>query len=268
MRTIPLWKVLELTDDPGTGLNIGLDEYPLFSDDPAEREALNRLIINHFYLRDIGQETISIFTFFMRRTMREIMPVYNELYLSKKLLAGKELATYDLHTVRAGTTAEQAARNTNANTSRNSTESVTSEQDSTSNTSSDSTAKSRSVFFDTPQTALSRNKDYAANATDGESDTVSSGSSTGNTTGTNTATSSGTDATTGTDSTTASGSTSDTSSTTGTQGSLADMLNRYRATIINVDLMLLNDPELTSMFSLVWDDTPIEPPHRHRRLTF
>lgn len=221
--TLPLWRVLELTDDTGTGANIGLDSYPIW--DETERLGLNQLIIDHFWNRDIGQETIGMFTFMLRRTMREIMPTYNQLYSTQHLLVGKELATYDLTTVRSGTVKD------------------TSTSASESDTSSEAQATSESVFFDTPQTALSRNKDYAANATAGQSDTTNSGKSTGTSTGeTDTAS-------------------ADTSRTTGTQGSLADMLTRYRGTILNIDFMLLNDTELTTMFLGVWDTgEPIQPP--------
>lgn len=226
--TIPLWRVMELTDDPGTGAAIGLDSYPIW--DEKERLGLNRLIIDHFWNRDIGQETISMFTFMLRRTMREIMPTYNQLYSTQKLLAGKELATYDLSTVRTGTVKD------------------TSTSESESDTSSEADATSESVYFDTPQTALSRNKDYAANATAAQSGTKNTGTSKGTSTG-------------ATDS-----ESSDTSRTTGTQGSLADMLNRFRSTIINIDFMLLNDTELTTMFMGVWDSgEPIAPP-RYRAL--
>lgn len=227
--TIPLWRVLELVDDPGTGAKIGLDAYPIF--DENERYGINRLIIDHFWLRDIGQETISIFTFMLRRTMREIMPTYNQLYSSAGLLKGKELATYDLTTVRNGSTTGNE------------------QQTSNSSTTATSAAKSRSTYFDTPQTALARNKDYAANATDAGSETDNTGGSTGTGSSTSTAAS------------------NDTSRTTGTQGSLADMLTRYRSTIINTDLMLLNDGELNACFMGVWDSPdPIEPPHYRRSL--
>lgn len=223
--TIPLWQVLEIADDPGTGQQIGLDSYPIF--DEAERESINRLIIDHFWLRDIGQETISIFTFMLRRTMREIMPTYNQLYLSSRL-AFDPLSTYDLATVRDGTATDNTA------------------QSSSSNTGSNGSAKSRSVYFDTPQTALSRNKDYAANATDAESTSENTGTSTG----------------TGTAATNSSS--NDTSRTTGRQGSGNRLLAEFRANIINTDIMLLNDPELTSMFMQVWNDSTIEPPHRYQ----
>lgn len=227
MRTMPLWRVLELTGDPGTGLEIGLDEYPIF--DEKERLGINRLIIDQFYLRHIGMETISQFTFMMRRTMRQIMPTYNQLYPSQKLLAGRELATFDLTTVRSGKVDETA------------------EQDSTQDQDNNSKSKSRAVNFDTPQMMLAGSKDYASSAADAFSKSEGASKTKGNT-----KSKGGTV-------------TEDSSRTTGTQGSLADQLTRYRQTIINTDQLLLGDPELTSMFALIWDDTEIEPPSTIRR---
>jgi hypothetical protein len=232
--TMPLWRVLELNQDPydpsdeqpalGSGYTIGLDRYPIF--DEKERLGINRLIIDQFWNREIGTETISMFTFFLRRTMRQIMPTYNQLYKSS-LLTFDPLSTYDLTTVRDGTSTE--------NTSGNS----------TSNTSGDSTGQSRSVYFDTPQTALARNKDYAANATDAESTSHNTGTSGGQNSSEATATN------------------KDTSGTTGRQGSANRLLAELRANIINTDLMLLGDPELTSCFFLLWDTgDEILPPHR------
>lgn len=53
-------------------------EYPLY--DPTYKRALETKIINHFYFREIGAETVSQFKFMLARTMNEIMPYYNELY--------------------------------------------------------------------------------------------------------------------------------------------------------------------------------------------
>lgn len=223
--TLPLWKVLELTDDPGNGRTIGLDAYPIF--DERERDGINRLIIDHFWLRDIGQETVSIFTFMLRRTMREIMPTYNQLYLSSRH-DFDPLSTYDLSTVRDGTATEAGTNS------------------STSSSTADATSKSRSVYFDTPQTALAGDKDYAANATDAEGSSENTGGSSGSGQSTSTA------------------DTSDTSRTTGRQGSANRLLAELRSNIINTDLMLINDTEITSLFMGVWNDAPIQPPHHYR----
>ena len=63
---------------------IGLDEYPIWMEE--YRSFLNDKIIDHFYFREIGFETAAQFRFYMRRTMNEIMPYYNQLYKSKDLV--------------------------------------------------------------------------------------------------------------------------------------------------------------------------------------
>ena len=63
---------------------LGLDEYPIF--DEAYRPYLNDKIIDHFYFREIGFETAGQFAWYLRRTMNEIMPYYNEMYVTQGLL--------------------------------------------------------------------------------------------------------------------------------------------------------------------------------------
>lgn len=63
---------------------IGLSNYPIF--DEAYRTQLNNKIIDHFYFREIGMETVANFAWFLRRKMNEIMPYYNQLYESVDLV--------------------------------------------------------------------------------------------------------------------------------------------------------------------------------------
>lgn len=63
------------------GYPLALNEYPIFAEE--YREYLNQKIIDHFYFREIGQETPDRFNFFLKRKMNEIMPYYNELYKSQ-----------------------------------------------------------------------------------------------------------------------------------------------------------------------------------------
>ena len=63
---------------------LGLSDYPIF--DESYRQHLNDKIIRHFYFREIGFETAAQFAFFMRRTMHEVMPYYNQLYESNNLI--------------------------------------------------------------------------------------------------------------------------------------------------------------------------------------
>lgn len=59
---------------------IGLDDYPIFQE--AYRSTLNDKIIRRYWMREIGGETVALFRMFLRRTMHEIMPYYNQMYES------------------------------------------------------------------------------------------------------------------------------------------------------------------------------------------
>lgn len=55
-----------------------LKSYPIF--DENYRQVLNQYILNHFWLREIGFETVGEFDLFLGNTMNEIMPYYNGLF--------------------------------------------------------------------------------------------------------------------------------------------------------------------------------------------
>lgn len=61
-----------------SGFDLGLKDYPIWNED--HREELNKKIINHYYLREIGQETPGLFKHYLNAKMNEIMPYYCELY--------------------------------------------------------------------------------------------------------------------------------------------------------------------------------------------
>lgn len=202
--TIELYKALEL--DPTIESEI-LADYPLWDD--AHRPALNRKIIEHFWNREIGQETLSMFRLALKRKLNEIMPLYNQQY---------EISAIKFNQL-------ETVKITNANTATGAT-TTTAESSNTSTAG----AKSRAVSQELPQTMLSGNGDYATSAQDNVSDTTSNGSATDNTTvaqdntGTNT--------------------------TTGFQGNPALMLLQYRQSLVNVDMMIID--ELEGLFMLVW----------------
>ena len=56
----------------------GLEYYPIF--DESHREELNRKIYNRYKFREIGFETVAVFTHYFITLINEIMPFYNELY--------------------------------------------------------------------------------------------------------------------------------------------------------------------------------------------
>jgi hypothetical protein len=218
--TLELWRVLELYPDGGASgyACIGLDAYPIFdraNDGSSQyRPLLNQKIVDHFHNREIGQETVSMFKFAMRRKMNEIMPYYNQLYKSTQI-EFDPLATVDMRTVVTGESTQTA-------TAVGHTEN-----------SSDGEAGSRTVQSSMPQVMLAGNKDYATGGVDATSTSNNSATADEN-----------------------SNSTTDenTNSTTemkGYQGAPAELINSYRASLLNIDLMVIE--ELREMFMRVWN---------------
>lgn len=216
-----LYKVLEFEHDTGDGMRIGLDDYPIFN--PGHRIELNQLIIDEYINREIGLETVPLFIHRLRLKMRQIMPYWNKVYASE-LIAFGPLDTFNLTTKRDDTSTE------NGTTGAKLTSQVT------------STSGARNVNSDTPETQLSGDEDYATSLADvnstAENDTTSDQTGTSANTGTLTGT----------------------TTVNGFQGAAADLLNKYRATLLNIDMMIL--PQLNDLFMLIRGNGSEMLPHR------
>lgn len=230
--TIRLVDVLELekdgyatsADGDGAGHRIGLATYPIF--DETYREGLNRKIIEHFYLQEIGTETISLFILFLKRRMNEIMPYWNQIYESQKI-EFDPLATYDLSTVRDETAEDISVRNSSTENTNDAT------------STSGATSSSGSVASTTPQTMLSGSKDYATNANRADSKSDTTGAQSGKTTGI------------GQDNNQVNTTGNTTSRTKGFQGSAANLLRAYRESLLNTDMLVIE--QLEDLFMGIWN---------------
>lgn len=139
---------------------LGLDSYPIF--DETYRRSLNDKIIDHYYVREIGAETAGLFARFVRRTMNEEMPYFNQLYEST-LLKFDPLDEVDMVYTDEG------------------------ENSSTGSATGTNKAKNRNVFQDTPMSMLDtepsavENLEYATNVTydDGANDSRTDSESAG-----------------------------------------------------------------------------------------
>jgi hypothetical protein len=58
-------------------------KFPIF--DETYRKQLCTKILNHYYTREIGAETASLWKFWLNQKMNEIMPYYNKLYLTEQI---------------------------------------------------------------------------------------------------------------------------------------------------------------------------------------
>ena len=258
-------------------------DFPIY--DESYRSVLETKILKRYYTREIGFETVALWKFWLNKRLNEIMPYYNQLYKSALLefnpfydadytttsnankkfdeansrtstATGNNLRTDALKTATTGT--ETNTRTDNLHTATNNTEESTN-----GNT-------SRDLYSDTPQGALTgvEAENYLTNARkvteDGNNHTTSSGSVTN--TGTQAVDSENSQETnyTGTQKNETTNNAdengkrnyTDTSDylehVTGKRGgaSYSAMLQEYRETFINIDVMIIN--ELSDLFMNVW----------------
>lgn len=210
-------------------------KYPIF--DEAYREVLESKILKHYYTREIGMETVSLWKLKLAVRMSEIMPYYNKLYTSE-LIEFNPMYDVDLKRKRDGKNDEN--REVIGNKKTDSTSSGTSNEIGSVN----STGKD--LYSDTPQGSISNleNETYLTNARKVAGDEVSDRTNVGS----------------GVSSdkvdevnSTVSLSTEDYLETIkGKQGtqSYSSLLKEYRETFINVDVMIIN--ELGDLFLNLW----------------
>lgn len=138
-------------------------EYPIF--DPDYKAVLEQNIINHYYFREIGFETVAMFRHFLKTWFQINMPYYNRLYETEHLI------TKDDYMINLDNTTTRTVK-----TDQTSKNKVESSGESTAEGSGTNTGQT--VFSDTPQARL-QSKDYATNLTEVEDSTNSqtSGSS-------------------------------------------------------------------------------------------
>ena len=130
-------------------------DYPIF--DENYRPILEKNIINYYYFREIGLETVGQFKHFLKTRMQIIMPFYNQLYESTGLIT-KDDYMFNLNSTETHT-------RTSKGTSKGSV-------DSTSN------GNSEEIFSDTPQSLLA-GEDYATTKTKTDGTSIDSSTSEG-----------------------------------------------------------------------------------------
>ena len=143
--------------------DLGLKDYPIY--DESHRETLNNMIINHYLMSEIGQETPALFKLYLNNTMNEIMPKYNILYRAVDEYVKRQsiLSDVDLTIDSEGST-ENNALSTSVVSSNGS-----------------SSEKSKMINSDTPQGKIYlndlENQAYATTAAIGSNENSSNSSS-------------------------------------------------------------------------------------------
>ena len=217
--------------------DLGLKDYPIF--DESYREQLNNKIIQHYYFREIGFETEALFKNRLNQKMNEIMPYYNQMYESAKLKIDP-LSTIDLEEVfsrKSKTTGEGTSSTSGTGNNTNNFNST------------DTTDYGKiSKFSDIAQAQTTPNEilndKYLTSAT------VDDGQDKNTNTGTNTSQTESTTSGTSTDERNLDEDTTLTRKGNNGTASESELLNMYRETFLNIDMMIIDD--LDELFLGIW----------------
>lgn len=217
--------------------------------DESYRGLLCQKILKHYYLREIGSETVGIWKLWMNTRLEEIMPFYNQLYKSA-LIEFNPL--YDVDLKRTHNRKVDSSKQ-DGGTSKVVSDGVSSESGTGSGSESGSSnSTKKDLYSDTPQGAITglENENYLTNARK----VTDSGSTSGN--------SSSEFSNSGTNKTTVNGETSNTGTANsledyveniiGKQGteSYSSMLLKFRETFLNIDMQVIE--EFSDLFMGLW----------------
>lgn len=209
--------------------------------DEEYRSVLCQKILKHYYLREIGSETVGIWKLWMNTRLEEIMPFYNQLYKSA-LLEFNPL--YDVDLTRTHNRKVDSSKQDDGTS-----KSVSSGENSESGTGSGSSSNTKKdLYSDTPQGAITGldNENYLTNARK-VTDSGNSSSEFSNS-GTNTSTVNGETSNTGTANTLE----DYVENVSGKQGteSYSSMLLKFRETFLNIDMQVIE--EFSDLFMGLW----------------
>lgn len=230
--TLTLGNLIARGFDTDGKLHLSAQYYPIF--DENYRAKLNEKIVAHYALREIGSETPQMFVFYLGRTMREQMDYFNQLYVSAQREFDPFVTSDIKQTMDSTSTNESSGESTGEQSNT-----------STANSTSDTTADNSSMTFNSefPQTRIDDFRKYAT--------TASQTDSTGNThTATQQDSSAVATSTSNTDYAHSSDRGNSTSHTLGTSGSQSQLLQDWRNTMLNIDLMVINS--LEDLFMGMW----------------
>lgn len=250
-------------------------DFPLF--DPAYKDTLCRKILKHYYTREISEETVGLWKLRLDTKLNEIMPYYNQLYNSE-LIKFNPMYDVDLTTKHNRTNTGSAQETSGADISRTKTGSrdatgtthdegqneINSEGHSTGSTSA--TKDHQDSYSDTPQGSLEGvlTGEYLTNARrvldtesglssdDNNAKSTGSTSSDGRTTSKeNTSESESVDESRNRNETTK-GNEDYFQTVTGKTagGSYSKMLQEFRETFLNIDMMVID--ALEPLFFGLW----------------
>ena len=219
----------DIVDNGENSVDIWNFDYPSYYKD-EEKKAFEQKVIDHYYFRQIGSETVGRFLHQFRTKIREIMPYYVEMYKSVEIMQNIEDPFGNVDIVE---TFEEESTGQSSGT-----QTGESSDTSSSSSSSQSTENKEHRFSNTPQGDIDNLDTYMTEASKDKDTVEGSGSSEATNEGSSSLTSSGT----------SSGTVRHTLTRKGNQGvnTYAHDMIEFRKSIINVDMMIIK--ELNSLF--------------------
>ena len=241
--------------------------------DEEYRKVLCKKILKHYYTREIGCETVGLWKLWMNTKLEEIMPYYNQLYESE-LLKFDPLTDTKIETTgnRSGNSDRDKSGTENTNDKRdisgtsdmnkNVNNSGSSENNTDRSTHGDSVE--RDLYSDTPQGSLQNveNETYLTNARKVSNDSNGTDNITSNDTFNSNSVDKTTNTNTSNDVFTGKRDSAENESVNSTEdyaesiigkrgsGSFSDLLNEFRKTFLNIDMMVID--EFEEMFFQLW----------------
>lgn len=218
--------------------------YPIF--DETYKGVLETKILKHFYTQEIGLETYGLWKLKLDAKMNEIMPYYNQLYESATL---KFNPLYDVDLTRQHLRKNNGTQELDGRVVSDTTQDSHIMVDGSNESSV--TRAGTDKYAETPQGGLTdlQNDRYLTNARMTNNTDTQKGSSGETTTG-----SVNNNAATETNNTTKINNTEDYIETVkGKQGtqSYSSMINEYRGTLLNIDMLIIG--ELEELFMGIWE---------------
>ncbi|MEE0930478.1 MAG: hypothetical protein UIM53_05715 [Acutalibacteraceae bacterium] len=245
MWTTPMYDTSNLTVELREIVDSGVDiwdfDYPSYYEG-TQRMEFEQKVIDHYYTRQIGQETVGRWLHMFRTRIREIMPYYIQLYKSQALMDSIEdpFGNVDITETFEQTTTGKSSSEGSGTTTDSSEGSGTTHSNQT-----DNVDKLHKLLV-TPQGSVDNLEGYLTEATtDKDKMTATLESST-----TTTNSSEGTTATT--NSSESEGTVKHTFTKKGNQGvnTYAHDMKELRETFLNIDLQIIN--ELKDLFLQVY----------------
>lgn len=241
-------------------------DFPIF--DEKYRVVLERKILKHFYTREICEETVGLWKLRLDTRLNEIMPYYNKLYNSE-LLEFNPLYTVELTRNRKTDLDSKRSENENINdtssssksTKNNGTVDSTNTTTTTSNENDTSNNTSEDLYSDTPQGALSgvESNTYLTNARKVTDSGITTSNTSNNSKVIGKVESGETESSTTAETYSRIRGNNDNllstedylESVSGYEGAVpSDLLQKYRETFLNIDVMIINN--LEDLFFQLW----------------